>query len=152
MKLSQFHHPMVMATIEEVLPMLPVKAEPSEVGAPSAVVNRIIHANNLDTFLQSKPRCFVKQTEHSADCMKKYEYRICACSCSFHLNFIYDLTNKMVLVKETALPPSHVTTGDAITSTHICITSDILGYIDLLAKQNFHTKFWSQKGSPCPAR
>jgi hypothetical protein len=22
----------------------------------------------------------------------------------------------------------------------------------LLAKQNFHTKFWSQKGSPCPAR
>jgi hypothetical protein len=45
----------------------------------------------------------------------------------------------MVSVKETALPLSHVSTGEAITSTHIHITSNLLGYIDLLAKQNLFT-------------
>jgi hypothetical protein len=127
------------STIKEVLPALPVKAEPSEVGTLSTVVNRINHTNNLNTFLRSKPHCFAKQTKHSAECMKKYEYRVCGYSCSFCLNFIYDLTNKTVPVKETALPPSHVTTGDAITSSHIHITSEVLRYIDFFANQNLFT-------------
>jgi hypothetical protein len=76
------------STIKEVQPLSPVKAEPSEVGAPSAAVNRIIHANDLDTFLH------VKQTKHSAYHMKKYECRICACGCSFCLNLLYDATEK----------------------------------------------------------
>ncbi len=107
------------STIVEVLPVLPVLAEPSELGLPSAVINCIIHVNDLDTFLCGKPRCLVKQTKHRADWMKKYEYRICACGCSFRLNLIIDLANKTVSVKESAVPPGHVTNGDRITSSHI---------------------------------
>jgi hypothetical protein len=55
------------STIVEVLPVLPVLAEPSELGLPSAVINCIIHVNDLDTFLCGKPRCLVKQTKHRAD-------------------------------------------------------------------------------------
>jgi hypothetical protein len=55
------------STIVEVLPVLPVLAEPSELGLPSAVINCIIHVNDLDTFLRGKPRCLVKQKKHRAD-------------------------------------------------------------------------------------
>jgi hypothetical protein len=34
---------------------------------------------------------------------------------------------------------SHVSTADTITSTHICITGDVLGFIDLLAEHNLFT-------------
>ncbi len=128
-----------------MLPALPVEAEPSELCAPSTVINRIIHANDLDTFLHSKPCYLVKQTKHSADYMKKYEYRVCACGCSFCLNLIIDLTNKIVSVKESDVPPGHVTTGERITSSHICVTKEVLGYIDLLAEQNLFTPNFGAK-------
>jgi hypothetical protein len=56
--------------------------------------------------------------------------RLCLQLLILLVNFIYDLANKTVLVKETAVPPSHVTTGDWITSSHIHVASKVLGYID----------------------
>jgi hypothetical protein len=98
------------SSVVEVLPFFPVKVESSEVCTPCVVVNHTIHANDLDTFLRSKPRTFVKQTKHSVDRSKKYEYHVCACGCSFCLND--DFAKKMVPVKETVLSPIHVSTGD----------------------------------------
>ncbi len=57
-----------------------MKLESSEVGAPGVMVSHTIHVNDLDTFLHSKPRTVVKQTKHSMDCSKKYEYHVCDCS------------------------------------------------------------------------
>jgi hypothetical protein len=71
--------------------------------------------------------------------MKKYEYRVCACGCSFCFNLIIDLANKTVLVKESTVPPVHVNTGDRITSSQIHITKELLGYIDFLAEHNLIT-------------
>jgi hypothetical protein len=122
----------------EVLPLLPVKVESSGVGTPCIVVNHSIHANDLDTFLHSKTRTFVKKTKHSMVCLKKYKYRICACGCSFHLNLIHDVRKKMVSVKETVLSPSHV-------STHIHITSDELDFIDFLVEGDLFTPDFGAK-------
>jgi hypothetical protein len=55
----------------EVLPLLPVKLESSEVCTPGVVVNHTVHVTNLDSFLHSKPHTIVKQTKHSVDCSKK---------------------------------------------------------------------------------
>jgi hypothetical protein len=59
------------------------------------------------------------------------------------LEHFYDLAKKTVLVKEATLSPSHVSTGDAITSSHIRITSDALGYICLVGcalRDEFHVE------------
>jgi hypothetical protein len=62
------------------------------------------------------------------------------------MNLIHDVTKKMLSVKETLLSQSHVSTGDEITSTHIHFTSDVLGFIDLLAKCNlFMPNFGAKK-------
>jgi hypothetical protein len=74
---------------------------------------------------------------------------ICACGCSFPLNLIHDVTKKMASVKEIVLSPSHASTGDAITSTHIRISSDVLGFIDLLAEHNLFTPNFGAKKVVC---
>jgi hypothetical protein len=119
------------------------------VGTPGVVVNHTIHVSDLNTFLRSKPHTFVKQTKHSVDHSKKYKCRVCACGCSFHLNLIHDVAKKMVSVKETVLSPSHVSTGDVITSTHIQITSNVLGFIDLLVEHNMFTPNFGAKKVVC---
>jgi hypothetical protein len=87
-------------SIVEVLPLLTVKLESSEVGTPGVVVNHTVHINDLDSFLHGKPCTIVRQTKHSMDCSRTYEYRFYACGCSFCLNLIYDIAKKMVVVKE----------------------------------------------------
>jgi hypothetical protein len=122
------------STIVEVMPPLPVNSEASELDYPTAVINHIIHVNDLDMFLRSKPCCLIKQMKHNVDHSKRYKYRVCACGCSFRIYLIITLTNNMVSVKETPLPLSHVPTDDRVISRHIRVTKEVLGYIDLLVE------------------
>jgi hypothetical protein len=77
---------------------------------------------------------------------------ICACGCSFPLNLIHDVTKKMASVKEIVLSPSHASTGDAITSTHIFITGNVHGFIDLLVENNLFTPNFGAKKAVCALR
>jgi hypothetical protein len=134
------------STIVELLPLLHVKSEASEVDNPTSVINHTIHVSDLDTFLHSKPRCFMKQSKHNVDRPKRYEYHHCVCGCSYHIDLIITFANSMVSVKETPLPLSHVHTDDRVISMHIRVTKEGLGYINLLEEQNsFTTNFRAKK-------
>jgi hypothetical protein len=51
----------------------------------------------------------------------------------------------MVLVKEIPLPPTHDSSDDRVIHTHISVTKDVLGYINLLAKRNLFTANFEAK-------
>jgi hypothetical protein len=133
------------STVIELLSLLPVKSEASEVDMISSVINHTIHVSELDTFIRSKPHCFMKQSKHNVDRSKRYEYHHCVCGCSYHISFTITFANSMVLVKETCLPPSHVYTDDRVISMHICVTKEVLGYIDLLVEHNLFTPNFAAK-------
>jgi hypothetical protein len=55
---------------------------------------------------------------------------------------MFTFANSTVLVKETKethLSPNHDSSDDRAISSHIRVTKDVLGYIDLLAERNFFT-------------
>jgi hypothetical protein len=88
------------STIIELLSLLPVKSEAAEVQNQTSVLNLTILVRQLNACLHSKPRCVMKQSKHNLDRLKRYEYRHCACGCSYHINLTFSFANSMVLVKE----------------------------------------------------
>jgi hypothetical protein len=121
-------------TVIELLSPLPVKSEAAEVQNQTSVLNLTIPVRQLDAFLCSNPCCIMKQSKHNLDRSKRYEYCHCVCGCSYHINLTFTFANSMVLVKETPLPPTHDSSDDRVISTHIHVTKDVLGYINLLAE------------------
>jgi hypothetical protein len=118
------------STVIELLSPLPVKSEAAEDQNRSSVLNLTIPVRQLDAFLCSKPHCVMKPSKHNLDRSKRYEYRHCVCGCSYRINLTYTFVNS----KETPLPPTHDSSDDRVISTHICVTKEVLGYIDLLAE------------------
>ena len=126
-------------TVIQLLSPLPVKSEPADDQRVTSVPDITIPVSQLDAFLRSKPRCIMKQSKHNIDRSKRYEYRQCACGCSYRITLTFTFANSTVLVKETHLPPNHDSSEDRVISSHIRVTKDVLGYIDLLAERNFFT-------------
>jgi hypothetical protein len=58
---------------------------------------------------------------------------------------MFTFANSTVLVKETNLPPNHDSSDDRFISSHIRVTKDMLGYIDLLAERNLFTPNYGAK-------
>ncbi len=58
---------------------------------------------------------------------------------------MFTFANSTVLVKETHLPPNHDSSEDQVISSHIRVTKDVLGYIDLLAERNLFTPNYGAK-------
>jgi hypothetical protein len=106
-------------TVIELLSPLPVKSEAADDQRVTSVPDLTIPVSQLNAFLCRRPRCIMKQSKHNIDHSKRYEYRHCA-----------------VLVKETHLPPNHDSSDDRVISSHIRVTKDVLGYIDLLVERN----------------
>jgi hypothetical protein len=126
-------------TFIELLSPLPVKSEAADDQRVTSVPVVTIPVSQLDAFLCSKPRCIMKQSKHNVDHSKRYEYRHCACGCSYRITLTFTFANSTVLVKETHLPPNHDSSDDRVISSHICVTKDVLGYIDLFADRNLFT-------------
>jgi hypothetical protein len=82
---------------------------------------------------------------YAASLAALYEYRQCACGCSYRITLTFNFTNSTVLVKETHLPPNHDSSDDRVISSHIRVTKDVLGYIDLLAERNLFTPNYGAK-------
>jgi hypothetical protein len=133
------------STVIELLSPLPVKPETAEVQNPTSVLNPTIPLRQLDAFLCSKPCCVMKQSKHNLDRSKRYEYCHCVCGCSYCINLTFTFAKSMVLVKETPLPPTHESSDDRVISTHIRVTKDVLGYINLLGEQNLFTPNFGAK-------
>ena len=134
-------------TVIQLLSPLPVKSEPADDHrvTSSTVRSVTIPVSQLDAFLRSKPRCIMNQSKHNIDRSKRYEYRQCACGCSYRITLMFTFTNSTVLVKETHLPPNHDSSDDRVISSHIRVTKDVLGYIDLLAERNLFTPNYGAK-------
>ncbi len=128
-----------------MLSPLPVKSEAADDQRVTSVLDITIPVSQLDAFLCSKPRCIMKQSKHNIDRSKRYEYRQCACGCSNHITLTFTFTNSTVLVKETHLSPNHDSSDDRVISSHIRLTKDVLGYIDLLAERNLFTPNYGAK-------
>ncbi len=125
-------------TVIELLSPLPVKSEPADNHRVTSVPDVTIPVSQLDAFLRSKPRCIMKQSKHNIDRSKRYEYRQCACGCSYRITLTFTFASSTVLVKETHLPPNHDSSDDRVISSHIRVTKDVLGYIDLFNEQLFN--------------
>jgi hypothetical protein len=132
-------------TVIQLLSPLPVKSEPADDHRVTSVPDITIPVSQLDAFLRSKPRCIMKQSKHNIDRSKRYEYRQCACGCSYRITLTFTFANSTVLVKETHLPPNHDSSDDRVISSHIRVTKDVLGYIDLLAERNLFTPNYGAK-------
>jgi hypothetical protein len=128
-----------------VLTTLPVKSEPADDHRVTSVPDVTIPVSQIDAFLRSKPCCIMKQSKHNLDCSKRYEYHQCACGCSYCITLTFTFANSTVLVYETHLPPNHDSSDDRVISSHIRVTKDVLGYIDLLAEQNLLTPNYGAK-------
>jgi hypothetical protein len=137
------------STVIELLSPLPFKSEAADDQRVTSVPNITIPVRQLDAFLCSKPRCIMKQSKHNLDRSKRYEYRHCACGCSYRINLTLAFANSTVLVKETPLRPTHDSSDDRVISTHIRVTKDVLGYINLLAEQNLFTPNFGVKKVVC---
>jgi hypothetical protein len=133
------------STIIELLSPLPVKSEAADDQRVTSVPNITIPVRQLDAFLRSKPCCIMKQSKHNLDRSKRYEYRHCACGCSYRITLMFTFANSTVLVKETHLPPTHDSSDDRVISRHIRVTKDMLGYINLLAEPNLFTPNYGAK-------
>ncbi len=94
----------------------------------------------------------MKQSKHNVNRSTRYEYRHCVCGCLYRITLTFTFANNTVLVKETHLPPNHDSSDDRVTSKHIRVTKDVLGYIDLLAERNLFTPNYGAKKVVCALR